>query len=93
MLPSNYLLFDTIRHPFSEPIIMPDWKFFRTNGNAKSTGMIERMIAASETVIADTLCIIVSGRPSVIVDVEIAFSRKCCKVCSSSDDVYSIVSK
>jgi len=45
------------------------------------------MIAAKETVIADTLCIIVSGRPSVIVEVEIALSRKCCKVCSSSEDV------
>ena len=61
---------------------MPDWKFFRTNGNAKSTGMIERIIAAKETVIADTLCIIVSGKPSVIVEVEMANSRKCCSVCN-----------
>lgn len=58
----------TTRQPFSEPIMMPDWKFLRTNGKKNSTGIMEMIIAARLIVMGDTRCIIVSGKPSVIVE-------------------------
>lgn len=56
------------RQPFNEPIMMPDWKFLRTNGKKNSTGIMEMIIAARLIVMGDTRCIIVSGKPSVIVE-------------------------
>ena len=48
--------------------MMPDWKFLRTNGKKNSTGIMEMIIAARLIVMGDTRCIIVSGKPSVIVE-------------------------
>ena len=63
--------------------MMPDWKFLRTNGKKNSTGIMEMIIAARLIVMGDTRCIIVSGKPSVIVELCIDFSRKYCYVCKS----------
>lgn len=59
---------------------MPDWKFFLTNGKKNRTGIMDITMAARDIVMGETLCIMVSGSPSVIDEVEMAFNKKYCKV-------------
>ena len=55
--------------------MMPDEKFFLINGKKKSTGIMEMMIAARDTVCAESLSAISEGSPSLKDEVCIVFNR------------------
>ena len=56
-------------YPFNDPTIIPDWKFFLTNGKNINTGTTDIIIAASDIVFEVIFSIIVGGSPSVNVEV------------------------